>query len=172
MNLHMTIQHYINLVPELGHIVHDMFTDWVPRVPRRRLEKQVKNNEETISERLVQATKREKKKEQTNDKKNNQLKNPREMKRKNKAKTATGWMERRNLSKQIKRFWILSLHPYFFFLSHSLLYLKILLIRSWTGYFYNIYIYIYIYISSSYRAGSTDIPDLLLPLLPNVHRPR
>ena len=26
--------------------------------------------------------------------------------------------------------------------------------------------------SSSYRAGSTDIPDLLSPLLPIVHRPR
>ena len=26
--------------------------------------------------------------------------------------------------------------------------------------------------SSSYRAGSTDIPDPLLPLLPIVHRPR
>ena len=35
-----------------------------------------------------------------------------------------------------------------------------------------IYIYIYIYISSSYRAGSTDIPDPLSPLLPIVHRPR
>ena len=35
-----------------------------------------------------------------------------------------------------------------------------------------IYIYIlYIYISS-YRAGSTDIPDPLSPLLPIVHRPR
>ena len=34
-------------------------------------------------------------------------------------------------------------------------------------------IYIYIYISSSsYRAGSTDIPDPLSPLLPIVHRPR
>ena len=34
-----------------------------------------------------------------------------------------------------------------------------------------IYIYIYIYISSSsYRAGSTDIPDPLSPLLPIVHR--
>ena len=30
---------------------------------------------------------------------------------------------------------------------------------------------IYIYISSSYRAGSTDIPDPLSPLLPIVHRP-
>ena len=62
----------------------------------------------------------------------------------------------------------------------------------------NIYIYIFIYIyiyiciyispnlfthiiiciymcissSSSYRAGSTDIPDPLSPLLPIVHRPR
>ena len=39
----------------------------------------------------------------------------------------------------------------------------------------NIYIYIHIYIyisSSSYRAGSTDIPDPLSPLLPIVHRPR
>ena len=39
-----------------------------------------------------------------------------------------------------------------------------------------IYIYIDIYISSSssssYRAGSTDIPDPLSPLLPIVHRPR
>ena len=37
-----------------------------------------------------------------------------------------------------------------------------------------IYIYIYIYISSSSscRAGSTDIPDPLSPLLPIVHRPR
>ena len=35
-----------------------------------------------------------------------------------------------------------------------------------------IYIYIYIYISSSYHAGSTDIPDPLSPLLPIVHRPR
>ena len=51
-----------------------------------------------------------------------------------------------------------------------------------------IYIYIYVYIicmymymymcaciyisSSSYRAGSTDIPDPLSPLLPIVHRPR
>ena len=26
--------------------------------------------------------------------------------------------------------------------------------------------------SSSYRAGSTDIPDPLSPLLPIVHRPR
>ena len=37
------------------------------------------------------------------------------------------------------------------------------------------YIYIYIYSSSSsllYRAGSTDIPDPLSPLLPIVHRPR
>ena len=35
------------------------------------------------------------------------------------------------------------------------------------------HIYIYIYISSSsYRAGSTDIPDPLSPLLPIVHRPR
>ena len=36
-------------------------------------------------------------------------------------------------------------------------------------------IYIYIYISSSsssYHAGSTDIPDPLSPLLPIVHRPR
>ena len=33
--------------------------------------------------------------------------------------------------------------------------------------------YIFIYISSSsYRAGSTDIPDPLSPLLPIVHRPR
>ena len=32
---------------------------------------------------------------------------------------------------------------------------------------------IFIYISSSsYRAGSTDIPDPLSPLLPIVHRPR
>ena len=31
----------------------------------------------------------------------------------------------------------------------------------------------YIYISSSsYRAGSTDIPDPLEPLLPIIHRPR
>ena len=30
----------------------------------------------------------------------------------------------------------------------------------------------FIYISSSYRAGSTDIPDPLSPLLPIVHRPR
>ena len=29
-----------------------------------------------------------------------------------------------------------------------------------------------IHISSSYRAGSTDIPDPLSPLLPIVHRPR
>ena len=38
-----------------------------------------------------------------------------------------------------------------------------------------IYAYIHTYISSSsssYRAGSTDIPDLLSPLLPIVHRPR
>ena len=35
-----------------------------------------------------------------------------------------------------------------------------------------IYIYIYIYISSFCRAGSTDIPDPLSPLLPIVHRPR
>ena len=35
-----------------------------------------------------------------------------------------------------------------------------------------IYIYIYIYISSSCRAGSTDIPEPLSPLLPIVHRPR
>ena len=28
------------------------------------------------------------------------------------------------------------------------------------------------YSSSSYRAGSTDIPDPLSPLLPIVHRPR
>ena len=39
-----------------------------------------------------------------------------------------------------------------------------------------IYLSIYrslsIYISSSYRAGSTDIPDPLSPLLPIVHRPR
>ena len=44
-----------------------------------------------------------------------------------------------------------------------------------------IYIYIYIYMevnngvsssSSSYRAGSTDIPDPLSPLLPIVYRPR
>ena len=33
-------------------------------------------------------------------------------------------------------------------------------------------IYIYISSSSSYRAGSTDIPDPLSPLLPIVHRPR
>ena len=32
--------------------------------------------------------------------------------------------------------------------------------------------YIYISSSSSYRAGSTDIPDPLSPLLPIVHRPR
>ena len=40
--------------------------------------------------------------------------------------------------------------------------------------FQYIYIYIYIYISSSSscRAGSTDIPDPLSPLLPIVHRPR
>ena len=36
----------------------------------------------------------------------------------------------------------------------------------------NINMYLYIYISSSYRAGSTDIPDPLSPLLPIVHRPR
>ena len=30
----------------------------------------------------------------------------------------------------------------------------------------------YIMSSSSYRAGSTDIPDPLSPLLPIVHRPR
>ena len=36
----------------------------------------------------------------------------------------------------------------------------------------DIYIYIYIYISSSCRAGSTDIPDPLSPLLPIVHCPR
>ena len=39
-----------------------------------------------------------------------------------------------------------------------------------------IYIYIcvcvYMYISSSYRAGSMDIPDPLSLLLPIVHRPR
>ena len=37
------------------------------------------------------------------------------------------------------------------------------------------YIYInhiYMSSSSSYRAGSTDIPDPLSPLLPIVHRPR
>ena len=38
--------------------------------------------------------------------------------------------------------------------------------------FNQIYIYIYISSSSSYRAGSTDIPDPLPPLLPIVHRPR
>ena len=32
--------------------------------------------------------------------------------------------------------------------------------------------YIYVNISSSYRAGSTDIPDPLSPLLPIVHRSR
>ena len=31
---------------------------------------------------------------------------------------------------------------------------------------------VYIASSSSYRAGSTDIPDPLSPLLPIVHRPR
>ena len=46
----------------------------------------------------------------------------------------------------------------------------------------HIYIYLYTHIylykryidisSSSYRAGSTDIPDPLSPLLPIVHRPR
>ena len=30
----------------------------------------------------------------------------------------------------------------------------------------------YFSLSSSYRAGSTDIPDPLSPLLPIVHRPR
>ena len=36
-----------------------------------------------------------------------------------------------------------------------------------------IFVCVYIYISSSsYRAGSTDIPDPLSPLLPIVHRPR
>ena len=34
------------------------------------------------------------------------------------------------------------------------------------------YVCTYIHISSSYRAGSTDIPDPLSPLLPIVHRPR
>ena len=35
------------------------------------------------------------------------------------------------------------------------------------------YVFRYLpYISSSYRAGSTDIPDPLSPLLPIVHRPR
>ena len=33
------------------------------------------------------------------------------------------------------------------------------------------YIHTYIH-TSSYHAGSTDIPDPLLPLLPIVHRPR
>ena len=41
---------------------------------------------------------------------------------------------------------------------------------SYPGYS-RIYIYIYISSSSSYRAGSTDIPDPLSPLLPIVHRP-
>ena len=42
-----------------------------------------------------------------------------------------------------------------------------------------IYVCVYLYLSicvyissSSYRAGSTDIPDPLSPLLPIVHRPR
>ena len=42
----------------------------------------------------------------------------------------------------------------------------------WGGSIMYIYIYIYISSSSSYRAGSTDIPDPLSPLLPIVHRPR
>ena len=33
-------------------------------------------------------------------------------------------------------------------------------------------LFIHISSSSSYRAGSTDIPDPLSPLLPIVHRPR
>ena len=36
----------------------------------------------------------------------------------------------------------------------------------------NAHLYSLIYTSSSCRAGSTDIPDPLSPLLPIVHRPR
>ena len=40
-------------------------------------------------------------------------------------------------------------------------------------YLFSVFIFFYIHTSSSsYRAGSTDIPDPLLPLLPIVHRPR
>ena len=35
-----------------------------------------------------------------------------------------------------------------------------------------VYVYLYLYMSSSCRAGSTDIPDPLSPLLRIVHRPR
>ena len=55
------------------------------------------------------------------------------------------------------------------------IYIYIYIYISHTYMIENIYIYIYIYISSSSsscRAGSTDIPDPLSPLLPIVHRPR
>ena len=56
----MAIQHFNTIwCRNPGHIVRDMVTHWVPP---RRSEKQAKNNEESISERLVQASKREKRK--------------------------------------------------------------------------------------------------------------
>ena len=43
---------------------------------------------------------------------------------------------------------------------------------AWNTHVVRILILIHISSSSSYRAGSTDIPDPLSPLLPIVHRPR
>ena len=92
----MAIQHFNTIwCRNPGHIVHDIVTHWVPR---RRSEKQAKNNEESISERLVQATKekREKNKNRPTTKKK---KNPEKWKERTKQKTATGWMGRRKKEK-------------------------------------------------------------------------
>ena len=61
-------------------------------------------------------------------------------------------------------------NPHTYIHIHTYIY-KYIYIYTHTHKHTHTYIYIY-YISSSYRAGSTDIPDPLSPLLPIVHHPR
>ena len=108
----VTIQHFMLIwCRNWGISFMIWFRTRFPRVPRRRSEKQAKNNEEFISERLDQATegergktrppenkkKKEKKEEQTNDKKTEKWKE------RTNQKTATGWKERRKKRKKKNR---------------------------------------------------------------------
>ena len=91
---YVAIQHKINLVPELGHIVHDMVTDWVST-----------GSTETIRENTRPQEKKEKKQEQnTNKKKEKEQTDVKrtEKKKKNKAKNCNmlEWKEEKRKKQQ------------------------------------------------------------------------